>query len=239
VTQRSNSSAFRQQMRAAQRKAEQELKRAVDKANREAQAHNRKVIADYNRQVEAHNRAADRHNQRVVNELNRRLSAASRPAVQYTPEERLLADRVQEAISVQDVRDYHVFLSYARIDGSAVATELRDHLEDLEVSVWFDEVAIHPGKSQALQMDRGLRQAHSGVVLLTPAYLAGRFWTERELGALLHKPTLIPVLHGVTFNDVADYSGILPDLAGFTTDRDSVRVIAEKIAAAVLAPEAA
>jgi hypothetical protein len=59
------------------------------------------------------------------------------------------------------------------------------------------------------------------------------------LGALLHKPTLIPVLHGVTFNDVADYSGILPDLAGFTTDRDSVRFIAEKIAAAVLAPEAA
>jgi vacuolar-type H+-ATPase subunit H len=254
VTQRFNSSAFRQQMRAAERKAEQELKRAVDKANREAQAHNRKVIADYNRkaeqhnrrvvadynrQVEAHNRAADRHNQKVVNELNRRLSAASRPAVQYTPEERLLADRVQEAISVQDVRDYHIFLSYARIDGSAVATELRDHLEDLEVSVWFDEVAIHPGKSQALQMDRGLRQARSGVVLLTPAYLTGRFWTERELGALLHKPTLIPVLHGVTFNDVADYSGILPDLVGFTTDRDSVRVIAEKIAAAVLAPEAA
>jgi TIR domain len=207
--------------------------------NRKAEQHNRRVVADYNRQVEAHNQAADRHNQRVVNELNRRLSAASRPAVQYTPEERLLADRVQDAISVQDVRDYHVFLSYARIDGSTVATELRDHLEDLEVSVWFDEVAIHPGKSQALQMDRGLRRARSGVVLLTPAYLAGRFWTERELGALLHKPTLIPVLHGVTFNDVADYSGILPDLAGFTTDRDSVRVIAEKIAAAVLAPEAA
>jgi hypothetical protein len=255
VSQRFNASALRQQMRAAQRKAEQELKRAVDKANREAEAHNRKVIADYNRkaeqhnrrvvadynrQVEAHNRAADRHNREVANDLNRRLrSAASRPSVQYTPEERLLADRVQEAISVQDVRDYHVFLSYARIDGSAVATELRSHLEDLGVSVWFDEVAIHPGKSQALQMDRGLRQARSGVVLLTAAYLAGRFWTERELGTLLHKPTLIPVLHGVTFKDVAEYSGILPDLAGFTTDRDSVRVIAEKIAAAILAPEAA
>jgi TIR domain len=255
VSQRFNASAFRQQMRAAQRKAEQELKRAIDKANREAEAHNRKVIADYNRkveqhnrqvvaeynrQVEAHNRAADRHNREVVNDLNRRLrSAASRPSVQYTPEERLLADRVQEAISVQDVRDYHVFLSYARIDGSVIATKLRSHLEDLGVSVWFDEVAIHPGKSQALQMDQGLRQARSGVVVLTAAYLAGRFWTERELGALLHKPTLIPVLHGVTFKDVAEYSGILPDLAGFTTDRDSVRVIAEKIAAAVRAPEAA
>lgn len=254
MSQRFNENAFRQQMRAAQRKAEQEVKRAVDKANREAAAHNRKVIADhnrkvdqhnrrviadYNRQVDAHNRAADRHNEKVVNDLNRRLrSSASRPSVEYTPEERLLADRVQEAVSVQDVREYDVFLSYARIDGSVIATELRSHLEELGVSVWFDEVAIRPGRSQSLQMDRGLRQARSGVVLLTAAYLAGRFWTERELGALLHKPTLIPVLHGVTFHDVAEYSGILPDLAGFTTERDSVRIIAEKIATAILAPEA-
>jgi len=42
------------------------------------------------------------------------------------------------------------------------------------------------------------------------------------------------VLHGVTFEQVSEYSGILPDLAGFETARDSVQVIAEKIAAAVL-----
>jgi hypothetical protein len=72
------------------------------------------------------------------------------------------------------------------------------------------------------------------VVLLTPAYLVGRFWTERELGALLHKETLIPVLDGVTFDQVAEYSGILPDLAGFQTSRDSIEVVAEKIAAAVI-----
>jgi hypothetical protein len=90
------------------------------------------------------------------------------------------------------------------------------------------------GKSQALQMDKGLQKARAGIALLTPAYLVGRFWTERELGALLHKETLIPVLHGVTFDEVAEYSGILPDLAGFETARDSVEVIAQKIAAAVL-----
>jgi len=58
------------------------------------------------------------------------------------------------------------------------------------------------------------------------------------LGALLHKPTLIPVLHNVTFAQVAEYSGILPDLAGFETCRDAITVIAEKIATAVL-PKAA
>lgn len=61
-----------------------------------------------------------------------------------------------------------------------------------------------------------------------------RFWTERELGALLHKETLIPVLHGVTIEEVAEYSGILPDLAGFETSRDSIEVIAQKIVAAVV-----
>jgi hypothetical protein len=82
-------------------------------------------------------------------------------------------------------------------------------------------------------MDQGLRKARSGIVLLTPSYLAGRFWTERELGALLAKNTLIPVLHNVTFEDVREYSGILPDLAGFTTATDSVADIARKIAAAI------
>jgi hypothetical protein len=83
-------------------------------------------------------------------------------------------------------------------------------------------------------MDKGLQKARAGVALLTPAYLAGRFWTERELAALLHKGTLIPVLHGVTFAQVAEYSGILPDLAGFETARDSIEVIAQKIAAAAV-----
>lgn len=154
--------------------------------------------------------------------------------MRYTAPEQTLADRVHEAIGRLDVRDYDVFLSYARIDGAEVAQSLRDHLEELGVSVWFDEVAIVPGRSQSLQMDAGLRMARAGIALLTPAYLAGRFWTERELGALLGKETLIPVLHNATFDDVRQYSGILPDLAGFTTATDSVEVIATKIAPAGL-----
>ncbi|MCY1310564.1 hypothetical protein D9M70_607650 [compost metagenome] len=50
----------------------------------------------------------------------------------------------------------------------------------------------------------------------------------------MSKSTLIPVLHNVTFDDVKEYSSFLPDLAGFTTEHNSVPEIAEKIAAAVL-----
>jgi hypothetical protein len=153
--------------------------------------------------------------------------------VTFTPEEERLAQRVQDSLVAQGFEEVDLFLSYARMDGLDTARELQLELAELGVRVWFDELAIQPGKSQALQMDRGLQAAPAGVVLLTPAYLAGRFWTERELGALLHKETLIPVLHGVTFEGVKSYSGILPDLAGFETARDTVAEIAEKIAATV------
>lgn len=231
-------------LREAQRKAQADFKREVDRVNREnkrlTDAHNRKVathnravIAKHDAQVNAHNRRVDLKNRQVLAELNRTLRSSNAP-VRYTESEQRLADRVHQSVSASDPREYDSFLSYARIDGSQVATELRSCLEGLGVAVWFDEVAIVPGKSQSLQMDSGLKKAKTGIALLTPAYLTGRFWTERELGALLNKATLIPVLHGVTFDDVKEYSGILPDLAGFTTEHDSIADIAEKIAAAVL-----
>ncbi len=230
-------------------------KRAVDEHNRKVEAHNRQVVADINARLREEGRRTDARNRQAiaslnssVNDHNRRVQARDRQriamlnqqlrstssVVRYTEPELRLADRVHEAVSTIDPREYDTFLSYARIDGYAAASALRDHLEALGVAVWFDEVAIVPGRSQSLQMDAGLRKARSGIVLLTPAYLAGRFWTERELGALLSKNTLIPVLNNVTFDDVRQYSGILPDLAGFSTASDSIEDIAYKIAAAVL-----
>jgi hypothetical protein len=235
-----SASEFTRKLRQAQRKAEQEIarvnranQRKVDDYNRKVELHNKKVIADYNSAVKENNRRVVARNNQVIAELNRKLRAPS-SSVRYTESERALADRVHTAVAKVDPRDYDAFLSYARIDGAQVAGELRSGLEALGVSVWFDEVAIVPGRSQSLQMDAGLRKARTGIALLTPAYLTGRFWTERELGVLLNKATLIPVLHNVTFEDVRSYSGILPDLAGFTTERDSVLEISEKIAAAVL-----
>jgi len=253
---------LQREFQAAQRKAQAEAERRVDAYNRQVEQHNKKVIADYNREVarvnrenqrrvDEYNRNAEQHNKRVIadynreagranahnkaviDDLNRQLrSAASGP--RYTAQEQALADRVQQAVPLREEREWDAFLSYATIDGEDVADQLRERLEALDVSVWFAPLSIKPGHSQALQMDKGLQRARAGVALLTPAYLVGRFWTERELGALLHKETLIPVLHGVSFEEVSEYSGILPDLAGFETARDSVEVIAQKIAAALV-----
>ena len=239
-----NPNELNRKIREAQRKAEQQItrevnrvnrvnKKNVDDHNRKVVTHNRRAVADHNRHVQQHNQKAETHNRKVIADLNRQLRTAS-STVRYTEPERQLAEKVHEAVASLDPREYDSFISYARIDGGDVASQLRSELEGLGVAVWFDEVAIIPGRSQSLQMDSGLRKARSGIAVLTPAYLTGRFWTERELGALLNKSTLIPVLHNVTFDDVREYSGILPDLAGFTTEHDTVEDIAKKIAAAVL-----
>jgi hypothetical protein len=165
---------FERQILAAQRNAEAEWRRQgeqynrnvdrvnrenqrrVDEHNRKVEAHNRKVVADHIRDVDrvnAHNAAADTQNRAVIAELNRRLRLAS-SGPRYTPQEQELADRVQHAVSALEVRECDAFLSYARIDGADVGDRLRRELESLGVSVWFDEVAIVPGKSQALQMGR-------------------------------------------------------------------------------------
>ena len=226
----------KQQIRQAEQKLKQEVdkvnrenKRRADAHNRKVDAHNKKVISDYNTDI----RKRNTRNKQLLADLNRQLRSGS-GGVRYTKPEQKLADRVHVAVGQLDPRDYDAFLSYARIDGSEVASELRERLESFGVAVWFDEVAIVPGRSQSLQMDTGLKKARSGIALLTPAYLTGRFWTERELGALLSKNVLIPVLHNVTFTDVSEYSGILPDLAGFSTAHDTVEDIAKKIAAAVV-----
>jgi hypothetical protein len=214
----------------------QRVQREVDAENRRIQQHNQQVAREQQRQIDAYNQHVQQvnaHNVSTIASLNRQLRAAS-SGPRYTVDEQALADRVQHAVSTRDDREWDIFLSYARIDGHETGDALRQQLEALGVRVWFDEITISPGKSQALQMDKGLQKARAGVVLLTPAYVAGRFWTERELGALLGKETLIPVLHEVDFGQVAEYSGILPDLAGFETARDSLETIAQKIAAAVV-----
>ena len=108
----------------------------------------------------------------------------------------------------------------------------------LGLDLFRDTAEMKAGQSMARQLDNALRLSRAGVVILTPAYLTGRFWTERELGALLHKDTVIPVLHNVTFADVNNYSAFLGDIVGFSTAEDSIATIAAKIAATVIDPGA-
>ncbi|WP_240619583.1 toll/interleukin-1 receptor domain-containing protein [Blastococcus sp. TF02-8] len=128
---------------------------------------------------------------------------------------------------------YDLFLCHAWDDRRGTATELHNLLEAENVSVWFSEKDIILGQPFMREIDKGLAKAPIGLVLITPAFLkrvqSGGV-SEKELSELLSRDLLIPVAHGVTYDEVRSVSPLLGSRNGLSTDEDSMETIATKIA---------
>lgn len=92
------------------------------------------------------------------------------------------------------------------------------------------------------EIDKGLRNSRVGIVLVTPALLKsieGEGVAEKELIVLLSTRRVIPILHGVTFDDLNDVSPMLASHTGLNTKESSLDSVAAKVAAAAAALPAA
>lgn len=93
-------------------------------------------------------------------------------------------------------RDHDVYLCYASPDLD-LARQLHIELVTHDRDVWFDRMNLDLGVSQTRQMDRGIARSRVGALLVTPAFLEGRRWTEREWTALLGADKrVIPIVAG-------------------------------------------
>ncbi|BBX87860.1 toll/interleukin-1 receptor domain-containing protein [Mycolicibacterium aubagnense] len=131
-----------------------------------------------------------------------------------------------------DRRD--VFLCHAWDDRAGAAKEFHDGLEAVRLSVWFSEKDVVLGTPLMREIDRGLSKCRMGIVLVTPSMfksLNAQGVADKELSALLATNRLIPVCHGVTFDELRDVSPMLASRSGLTTDEDqSLADVAAKIA---------
>jgi hypothetical protein len=156
----------------------------------------------------------------------------SRRPVSFTPtsSEYALVDSVRQHVVADQVeRPHDIFLSHATPD-LAVARDLSQAMMELGAEVWLDDFSIRLGVNIVRAIDRGIALSHVGVVLVTPAVIAGRVWVEREFSALLNsKEQVIPVLHGVTWSELAAYSPLLHLNKGLSTEDRSISEIAELI----------
>jgi len=149
-----------------------------------------------------------------------------------------MLENVRTAVESDVERERDVFLCHAWDDRAEAAAELFGALSDLEVDVWFSEKDVVLGKSLARQLDAGLRVSRVGIVLVTPNMLQalrnGGF-ADQELGALLATERVVPVSHGVTYDELRAESPLLGARAGLSTDGSSLAEAAAKIAESVLA----
>jgi adenylate cyclase len=92
------------------------------------------------------------------------------------------------------MRKGHIFISYARGDGSKFALQLYDDLETRHINAWLDVYDIGPGDDFYSAIDRGLKGATTVVVILTPlAVMSAQVRSEWNSALNLHIP-IIPLL---------------------------------------------
>ena len=136
--------------------------------------------------------------------------------------------------AVARTQAHDIFLCHAWPDRQADAKDVYDLLIVNGVSVWFSEVSLRPGTDMRVAIDKGLVNSRIGIVLVTPAMLdklrTDRSVASNELSALLRRNLLVPVMHGVTFEQLDQVSPTLASRGGFSTAEESVEDIVVKIA---------
>jgi hypothetical protein len=124
---------------------------------------------------------------------------------------------------------WDVFISHASEDKDDIARPLAQALRDNGYRVWYDEFALTVGDSLRRSIDHGLTQSDFGVVILSRSFFE-KHWPEQELNGLASKEVegrkvILPVWHKVTAKDVCNFSPMLADRLGVTTDKGLQQVI--------------
>jgi hypothetical protein len=109
-----------------------------------------------------------------------------------------------------------IFICHAGEDKDEVARPLAEQLRSAGWKVWYDEFELKVGDGLREKIDEGLQISRFGAVILSPAFLRKKAWTERELDGLTtrevdagNEKVILPIWHGVTREDVAAYSPVL------------------------------
>lgn len=127
-----------------------------------------------------------------------------------------------------------MFLCHAWPDRQADAKDVYDLLVGRDVSVWFSEVSLRPGTDMRVAIEKGLVSSRMGIVLVTQAMLeklrTDRSIANSELSALLRRNLLVPVLHGVKYEELDQVSPMLASRSGFSTAEEPLEDIAVKLA---------
>lgn len=160
--------------------------------------------------------------------------SSSSSTVVYTASEVRALSPIRKSIEEQGLRPdkYDVFLCHAWDDRRETAKELNDALERVGVSVWFSENAVLLGSNLMREIDKGLSKSRAGLVLVTKSFIKrikAEGVADKELSALLARDLLVPIVHGVTYDDLREESPLLASRSGLDTADDTMEEIATKI----------
>jgi len=131
-------------------------------------------------------------------------------------------------------RQWDVFISHATEDKDSVVRPLAVALQELGLSVWYDEFELNIGDSLRRKIDAGLASSRFGVVVLSAAFFA-KNWPQYELDGLVTREMsgteqiILPLWHNITKDGVVAKSPSLADKVARTTASSTIEEIAQEI----------
>jgi hypothetical protein len=148
----------------------------------------------------------------ITSNLNipRRQAAPQTKAIQGVERKEMTTFKTKEADQKKDV-----FTSHASEDKPYVEP-LVAKLEEAGISVWYDRLVLEWGDDLRPKIDNGLANCRYGIVVLSKAFLGKKKWTEHELNGLFAREQagqklILPIWHGITRDDLLQYSPALAD----------------------------
>jgi len=131
-------------------------------------------------------------------------------------------------------KKWDAFISHAVEDQDSFVRNLAAMLTRLGLSVWYAETSLQVGDSLSASINKGLADSRYGIVVISPHFMAKR-WTNWELAGLVNRQNseeqnvILPIWHGVTKNDVINFSPPLVDLMALSTTTEQADEIAFKL----------
>ena len=134
-------------------------------------------------------------------------------------------------VSSSSTPDWDVFVSHASEDKEDFVRPLVEELRSRNLKVWVDEVNLTVGDSLNRQINAALSRSRFGIVVISANFLR-KEWPRRELDGLTAMEAdgtkvILPIWHGVDFEDVRSYSPILADRYAVNSSRGIGYVVDE------------
>lgn len=110
-------------------------------------------------------------------------------------------------------RRWDTYIAHSSEDKEEIVSPLADALEKRGIKVWYDKSIVDYGNNILQNMDDGLVNSNSGILILSHAFFQGSYTLE-ELYALLddqinNGKKIFLVLHNITKEELRKYSPIL------------------------------
>ena len=133
-----------------------------------------------------------------------------------------------------------VFVAHAKEDAAEVADPLVKALNANGLEVWYDDLDLKIGDSLRRKIDEGISGSRFAVIVLSTAFMH-KGWTNYELDGIITRSNaggqvVLPIWHGVTKQNVIDFSPSLADKVARNTSAQTVQEIADEIAQLIQPP---